>query len=549
MLRPDPIGPIPTETVRISRAAFPKGNLYLQLRDELGVLYSDADFASLFPTKGQPALPAWRLALVTVFQFLENLTDRQAADQVRARLDWKYALGLELEHAGFDFSVLSEFRSRLLAGSAEQVLLDKMLERFKTRGYLRLRGRQRTDSTHILGAIRNLNRLELIGETFRAALNAVATENPEWLRPRIHPRWVEWYDHRVEERRLPKGVEAREQRAIQIGLDGFELLDSLKDEGDDTLRTLPAVLHLKQVWEQQFSSDSQSGEVKWLPPGAAPPSSERSASPYDPETHFCQKRDTTWVGYKVHMTETCDPDLPGLITHVLVTNATLADIRAVPLVHSALEKKQLLPDRHLMDAGYTSIEIMQATRSQYNVEMVGPTHQSSSWQDGTPEAYGVDRFRIDWEKKEVYCPQNFLSRSWYELVNKQGASFIRVEWNQRTCERCPVRSLCTTATRAGRSLTLKPRVHHEALIQARKQETAQDWKQLYAQRQGIEATLSQGVRRFDLRQARYWGEAKMRLQALSTAAALNLTRWNAWLQGIPRGPTRIARFAQLVITA
>ena len=456
MLRPDPIGPIPTETVRISRAAFPKGNLYLQLRDELGVLYSDADFASLFPTKGQPALPAWRLALVTVFQFLENLTDRQAADQVRARLDWKYALGLELEHAGFDFSVLSEFRRRLLAGSAEQVLLDKMLERFKTRGYLRLRGRQRTDSTHILGAIRNLNRLELIGETFRAALNAVATENPEWLRPRIHPRWVEWYDHRVEERRLPKGVEAREQRAIQIGLDGFELLDSLKDEGDDTLRTLPAVLHLKQVWEQQFSSDSQSGEVKWLPPGAAPPSSERSASPYDPETHFCQKRDTTWVGYKVHMTETCDPDLPGLITHVLVTNATLADIRAVPLVHSALEKKQLLPDRHLMDAGYTSIEIMQATRSQYNVEMVGPTHQSSSWQDGTPEAYGVDRFRIDWDKKEVYCPQNFLSRSWYELVNKQGASFIRVEWNQRTCERCPVRSLCTTATRAGRSLTLKP---------------------------------------------------------------------------------------------
>ena len=190
MLRPDPIGPIPTETVRIARAAFPKGNLYLQLRDELGVLYSDADFASLFPIKGQPALPAWRLALVTVFQFLENLTDRQAADQVRARLDWKYALGLELEHAGFDFSVLSEFRSRLLAGGAEQVLLDKMLERFKTRGYLRLRGRQRTDSTHILGAIRNFGRLELIGETFRAALNAVATQNPDWLRPRIHPRWA-----------------------------------------------------------------------------------------------------------------------------------------------------------------------------------------------------------------------------------------------------------------------------------------------------------------------------------------------------------------------
>ena len=139
-------------------------------------------------------------------------------------------------------------------------------------------------------------------------------------------------------------------------------------------------------------------------------------------------------------------------------------------------------------------------------------------------------------QQEVYCPQNFLSRNPCELVGKQGAPFIRVEWNRRTCERYPVRALCTTATWAGRSLTLKPRAHHEALIQAREQETAQHWKQLYALRQGIEATLSQGVRRFDLRQARYWGEAKMRLGALSTAAALNLTRWSAWVKDIPRGP-------------
>ena len=274
-----------------------------------------------------------------------------------------------------------------------------MLERFREQGYLRLRGRQRTDSTHILGAIRNLNRLELIGETFRAALNAVATQDPQWLRPRIHPRWVEWYDHRVEEGRLPKGVVAWEQRAVQIGLDGFELLDSIEEEGNDTLRGLTAVGHLKQVWVEQFSCDEQSGEVKWLPQEATPPSSERSASPYDPDTHFCQKRDTRWEGFKLHVTETCEADLPQLLTHVLVTNACLPDIRAVPEVHAELDKKNLLPAQHLMDAGYTSIEVVQVIRQQYGVELVGPTHQSSSWQDATPEAYGVDRFRIDGEAR------------------------------------------------------------------------------------------------------------------------------------------------------
>ncbi|WP_353543656.1 transposase, partial [Deinococcus xinjiangensis] len=105
MLRPEPLNPIPEETSRVARMAFPKGNLYLRLRDELGVLYADEDFAALFPALGQPALPPWRLALVTVVQFLEHLTDRQAAEQVRARLDLKYLLGLELTDPGFDFSV------------------------------------------------------------------------------------------------------------------------------------------------------------------------------------------------------------------------------------------------------------------------------------------------------------------------------------------------------------------------------------------------------------------------------------------------------------
>jgi transposase len=181
-LRPEPIGEIPPETVRVARAAFPKGTVATRLRDEFGGLYRDEDFQQLYPGLGQPGLPAWRLALVTVLQFLEHLSDRQAADAVRARIDWKYALGLELTDPGFHFSVLAEFRARLVAGKAEHLLLDRMLERFKLRGLVKARGKQRTDSTHVLAAVRDLHLLELVGETLRAALDDLAAVVPGWLR-------------------------------------------------------------------------------------------------------------------------------------------------------------------------------------------------------------------------------------------------------------------------------------------------------------------------------------------------------------------------------
>src|SRR5215212_6845248 len=177
-LKPDPIQPVPEETARIARAAFRKGNALLKLRDELGTIFADADFADLFPKRGQPGLAPWRLALVTLLQFRETLSDRQAAEAVRARIDWKYLLGLDLTDPGFDYSVLCEFRDRLLAGSAAALLLDKLLARCRTMGLLTVRGQQRTDSTHVLAAIRVMNRLELVAETLRAALNALATVAP-----------------------------------------------------------------------------------------------------------------------------------------------------------------------------------------------------------------------------------------------------------------------------------------------------------------------------------------------------------------------------------
>jgi transposase len=204
-LRPEPIGEIPAETARVARAAFPKGTVVTRLRDEFSALYEDEDFDGLYPNQGQPALAPWRLALVTVFQFLENLSDRQAADAVRARIDWKYALGLELTDAGFHFSVLTEFRARLVAGNAEQLLLDRMLERFKARGLVKARGKQRTDSTHVLAAVHDLHLLELVGETLRATLDDLAAAVPAWLRAVAPLAWFGRYTRRIEEYRLPRG--------------------------------------------------------------------------------------------------------------------------------------------------------------------------------------------------------------------------------------------------------------------------------------------------------------------------------------------------------
>src|SRR5258708_4641096 len=241
-LKSQAISPVPAETARIARAAYPKGNVYMQMRDVLGSIYTDEDFADLFPKDGQPAEAPWRLALITVMQFVENLSDQQAADAMRGRIDWKYLLGLELTDGGFDASVLSEFRSRLLEHQAEERLLEKMLTLFGQKGWLKARGRQRTDSTHVLGKIRALNRMLCVWETMRAALNDLATVAPDWLRVHCPPEWVERYGPRSEDSRLPAGEAKRLALAEDIGQQGRELLDVLfAPVAPEWLRHIPMV--------------------------------------------------------------------------------------------------------------------------------------------------------------------------------------------------------------------------------------------------------------------------------------------------------------------
>jgi transposase len=282
-LNPCLIDPIPEETARVAHAAFPKGNRYMTMRDVLGGIYTNDHFADLYPPVGQHAQPPWRLALVTLMPCSEHLTDRQAADAVRGRIDWKYALSLDLTDAGFDYSVLSEFRTRLIAGAAEDRLLTTMFTGFIDRGLLKARGTQRTDSTHILAAVRALNRLEIVGETLHHALNMLAQIAPEWLRTQVTAEWFVRYGKRFSDYQLPQGTVDRHALAETIGRDGLSLLTQIYgDSAPAYLRTIPAVDILRQVWVQHYYQAN--GVLCWREAKNFPPSSVMIASPYDVES-------------------------------------------------------------------------------------------------------------------------------------------------------------------------------------------------------------------------------------------------------------------------
>src|SRR4051812_47558074 len=317
---------VPDDTARIARAAFPRGNPYVLLRNRLGPVFDDTGFADLYPQRGQPAYTPWRLALVTLLQFREGLSDRQAAEAVRARIDWKYLLALDLADAGFDHTVLCTFRGRLLAGDASERLLARVLDTARDAGMLKARGRQRTDSTHVLAAVRDLSFLELVAETLRAALDDVAAVAPDWLRAVAKPVWFERYGRRVEDYRLPKSREEREALALEVGADGFVLLDALDaPDAPAAARALPMVRTLRDVWRVHYARDDD-GRLRWRSVAELPPVAERVQSPYDPEAHFSQKRQFGWTGYKVHVTEACDDDAVHLITHVMSRPAMRPDM-------------------------------------------------------------------------------------------------------------------------------------------------------------------------------------------------------------------------------
>lgn len=537
--------PIPQETVRIARAAFPKGTFALHLRDLFPTLYTDAAVHDLYPPQGQPAVAPWQLILVTILQFAENLTDRQAADAVRARIDWKCALSLPLTHAGFDFSVLSEFRTRLVTHAAADRLLDTLLAELRAQELIRPRGRQRTDSTHVLAAIRILNRLECVGEAVRHALNSLAVVAPTWLQPHLQLAWTERYGHRVEQFRLPDSVAGRQQLADSYGADGQALLDAVDAPSAPAwLREVPAVVTLRRIWAQQYERNDPGGPLQWRPDAALPPAPELINSPYDPDAHYSVKRTTTWTGYKVHLTETCEPDLPLVITQVQTTPAPEPDVQTLPTIQAALMASEVPPGIQVVDQGYVDAETLVASEREAGIRVVGPVSHDSSWQ-AKEDGFTLEHFRIDWAAQQVECPQGKVSQGWRE-TQALATTVIRVQFGAGVCRQCPVRERCTRSVTKGRSLTLRTEAAHRALQAAREHQATATFKAEYAVRAGVEGLLSQGVQAYGLRRSRYVGQAKTHLQHVVTAVALTLVRVVSWVLGAARAGTREARFVSLM---
>jgi transposase len=362
---------IPEQTVDLARAVFPQGCLAMRIRDLLGPIFDDAEFAAVFSRRGRPALSPARLALISVLQYVEVLTDRHAAHAVRSRIDWKYCLGLDLADQGFDYSILSEFRARVLAGGLERRLLDAVVDTARAHGLLRAGGRQRTDSTHVLAAARDLHRLELMTETVRTALNAVAAVAGDWLVVRAPSHWFDRYTPSADSQRVPAGAAARGARAAQIGVDGMLLLESVYATGAPVeLAQLPAIEVLRRTWIQQYQFVD--GQLSWRQPADLPPAAVRVASPHDPQARTGMKRDVGWVGYKVHLTETCEPDSVNLVVNVATTAAPVTDMDMTSAIHASLAGRDLLPRVHLVDSGYVSARTLVAARRDHGIELLGP---------------------------------------------------------------------------------------------------------------------------------------------------------------------------------
>jgi transposase len=358
---------------------------------------------------------------------------------------------------------------------------------------------------------------------------------------------------------LPKDKTEREAYAQVVGEDGFQLLDALEaPDAPQEARELPMLETLRRTWQRHYertgTTASAEGEgrtyrVRFKSPQELPPATEGIASPYDAEARYRHKRDTAWTGSMVHVSETCESTAPHLLTHVHTTPATVHEAQCTTPIQQALIEKDVPPREHLVDAAYISAALLVSSREEQDIILRGPTRPSQGWQTQVEGAYGPEQFVVDWDQHQVRCPQGHLSTAWWEHGGGQGSRPIIGQFATQTCAPCPVRAACTRAKQRGRRLGLPPRAEAAAVADARAWYASAEGKAQYAQRAGVEGTLSQGVRTFGLRRTRYRGLPKTHVQHIATAAAINIDRIVAWLDERPRAQTRTSRFAALAPVA
>jgi transposase len=446
-IRPRLGAEVPELTARVARASNPAGTTAMWVRDQLDGLWRDEDFAGWYPRDGRPGISPAQLATVSVLQFLLDLSDRDAAEAVRCRIDFKYALGLELDDPGFHHSVLSDFRDRLLEEGRADRLLDLALARLKEAGLVRERTTQRTDSTHVLAAVRDLTRLELVTEAVRAALEELARTAGHALEGLVDDDWGRRYGRPV---RLGKNPTRPKTRINEAGADARRLLEHLAASHPGLMHA-PQVEALRQVMVQNYHPDS-AGRLRWRgddDDSGLPPSAARIVSPYDLAARYARRGQVTrWTGYLAHVTETCSTDGPNVITDVATMPATSADTLALAGIHARLERRGLLPGEHLVDGGYTSLVHMERGGREHQVTLTGPLPGNPTHQHRTQEGYARDDFRIDYDRQQVTCPQGQVSKGWhgpYPTSSPGAAPLIVARFTKGQCQPRPARAACTTS--------------------------------------------------------------------------------------------------------
>jgi transposase len=553
--------------------------LAVEVRDRLGEWLHDGDFAAAFGTRGRPGWSPSRLALVTVLQRAENLTDRMAAEQVRTRLDWKYLLGLALDDPGFDHTVLAEFRSRVADAGLEQAALDALLERLAADGLVKAGGKQRTDSTHVVAAVAALTRLELAGESVRAALEALAAAHPGWTAGALCVSdWARRYGTPVTSWRPPASKKKQDELAVAYGEDGYALLRAVYGKASPAwLAELPAVEALRQVLVQNYTlvARADGREVikrrEKAPEGdGLPPGRYRIASPCDTDARWGAKRDTFWLGYKLHVTETCDdappcgcgppggsagarsghaagcaaPAFPNIVTHVETTVAAVTDNAAASVTDDELAAKGLAPAGHYADSGYLSAAVVVSEAARHGIALIGPLLAGTSAQARAGNGCARAGFTPDYDGKTATCPQGKTSASWSPCTQR-GQDAIVARFPPGDCGPCPARQLCTKGRY--RQLTLQPRALAEAQATARATGSTRPFQADYARRAGVEGTMHQAASH-GARRTRYRGLAKTRPGHAFMAVALNLLRLHAYWNGTPLDRQRTSHLARLELS-
>jgi Transposase DDE domain len=367
---------------------------------------------------------------------------------------------------------------------------------------------------------------------------------PTWLQAWVPADWFERYGLAISEYRLPKSQAEQAAWALSVGQDGFQLLTQVYEAGEyPWLAALPTVEVLRRIWVQQYQTVEE--QLGWRAQEDLPPVGVRIASPFDLEARWGKKRARKWLGYKVHLTETCHPDAPHLITQVETRPGNEIDGAATADIHRALQARQLLPETHLVDTSYVSAALLVSSRAEFGVELLGPVLADTSWQATEQTGYDITQFVIDWERRVVTCPQGKQSRPWRETTSPTGNAILQTSFYASDCVPCSAREKCTRSHDARRPLTLNPQAEHLALQEARQRQKTQAFKERYAARAGVEGLISESAFVLGMRRSRYRGLAKTHLQHLVTAAALNLKRVAYWLMGIPCITTRTTSFAAL----